>query len=336
MLGEATLRGHFYLGGWQRLADPAAYADPLCDDSYWLLLHRAAGWKMRPESPGPFEWDPELGWTPDRRNLDAKGAWPTAKAPQPPLESPIALFGDSFLFGTTPNGERISDILQEALPHRPVLNFAVGGYGVDQMVMAAERHLLSLAPASVVLGIMTTDLDRAVLSVRTAPKPRAVLEGTQLRFQLPRATDGAPAWFAGHPPKVRSFLFAFLRRQGALKTAAARGDLEPACRIEEKTRIHMALVDRFRKTCEAGAHRCRVVLFHRKEELDRPEGWRSLRVKQSAVENGLPVLDTRRVFQAAAKSAGRDASWLYGADRHPTATANEAIAAALTDAFRSD
>ncbi len=40
------------------------------------------------------------------------------------------------------------------------------------MVMAAEGRLSNLDPATVVLGIMTTDLDRAVLSVRTAPKPR--------------------------------------------------------------------------------------------------------------------------------------------------------------------
>jgi len=336
LLGEGVLRAHLFLGGWQRLADPSAYADPLCDDTYWLLLNRAKGWKGRPETAGPYEWDPELGWTPDRRNLDAQGAWPNAKNPQTLLEPPIALFGDSFLFGTTPNGERISDFLQEALPHRRVLNFAVGGYGVDQMVLAAERHLSKLDSATVVLGIMTTDLDRAVLSVRTAPKPRAVLEESLLRFQLPGAEEGAAAWFASHPPGIASYLLAFLSRQAALKAASAKGHLEPECRVEEKTAIHQALMSRFHGICQAGAHRCQVLLFHRQEALDRPEGWRSLLVKQSAKALELPVLDTREIFQATAKAAGQDARQLYGTDRHPTAAANAAVAAALTETLGSD
>ena len=75
LLLEGLLRIAVYHTGPQPLANPAAYADPLCDDNYWLLMQRADGWEGPRHSHPAGEWDPQLGWTIDEANRDASGAW---------------------------------------------------------------------------------------------------------------------------------------------------------------------------------------------------------------------------------------------------------------------
>jgi len=87
---------------------------------------------------------------------------------------PILFFGDSFS-ACTPDVQCFEDILeQNATLSRDfaVLNYGVGGYGIDQIMMLMERVLPLYPDAIVVLGMMTLDIDRAHLRLREAPKPK--------------------------------------------------------------------------------------------------------------------------------------------------------------------
>ncbi|MFH1404156.1 MAG: hypothetical protein ABIH11_07815 [Candidatus Altiarchaeota archaeon] len=87
--------------------------------------------------------DPHLGWA-IRGNVNASdGLYESNSAG---IRSPrefsfnktnntlrVGLFGDSFIYGAeVPYGQSIGSHLEDSLPHVEALNFAVGGYGIDQ------------------------------------------------------------------------------------------------------------------------------------------------------------------------------------------------------------
>jgi hypothetical protein len=116
----------------------------------------------------------------------------------------VALVGDSFTFG---DGVRFEDSwayrLEQLLPKGcRVLNFGVGGYGIDQMYLRYKRHVPSWKPNLVILSFIDPDLDRTMsaygfLVVDQVPfplmKPRFVLDqGGMLNIvnqPLPKAED---------------------------------------------------------------------------------------------------------------------------------------------------
>ncbi len=80
--------------------------------------------------------------------------------------------GDSFAFGDeVDDRDTLPAHLQELFGRR-VINAGVFGYGLDQSVLRAERHLETLRPAVVVLQFVGDDVNRTALSNRTgAEKP---------------------------------------------------------------------------------------------------------------------------------------------------------------------
>lgn len=116
----------------------------------------------------------------------------------------VALVGDSFTFG---DGVRFEDSwgyrLEQLLPKGcRVLNFGVGGYGVDQMYLRYKRDVPSWKPNLVILSFIDPDLDRTmsaygflIVEERAFPfmKPRFVLDqGGTLNIvnqPLPKAED---------------------------------------------------------------------------------------------------------------------------------------------------
>jgi hypothetical protein len=72
----------------------------------------------------------------------------------------ILAVGDSFTAGADV-AEHESYVAQlEAMLGYPVINGGVGGYGTDQMILAAERLIPLLHPAGVIVGILDDDIDR--------------------------------------------------------------------------------------------------------------------------------------------------------------------------------
>ena len=158
-------------------------------------------------SEAQFAYDPTLGWTPipgSSGMLLGKPFSFTAEGTReqnrdrPPVTGPLIIaFGDSMTEGYGVGNDETWPAHLERLTGRRVLNAGVRGYGLDQMVLRAERLIPDLKPSAVVLAFIADDISRTALSVRdTKGKPYFVPEGERL------ALRNVPVQVAGHSSLV--------------------------------------------------------------------------------------------------------------------------------------
>ena len=148
-------------------------------------------------------YDETLGWTvgPNRRGADGlylssaegiRAASQGAVLHGPKDRLRVALVGDSYVFA-----ERVS--FEDSWGHQlerdsgvtlQVLNFGVGGYGVDQSYLRFKKDVLAWKPDVAILGFPFSDLQRSltVYPLISSPhwnmpfsKPRFVLNNGELR-----------------------------------------------------------------------------------------------------------------------------------------------------------
>src|SRR5262249_2791962 len=93
----------------------------------------------------------------------------------------ILTFGDSFTFGDEVNDDETwAYFLEKLLPGSEVLNFGVHGYGHDQMLLYLREEGIKYHPDIVILGFVSIDMERNMLSFRDYAKPRFVLDRVRL------------------------------------------------------------------------------------------------------------------------------------------------------------
>lgn len=150
-----------------------------------------------------FIYDPVLGWsyTPSRTtgeySINAEGLRADREYTQapPPDTLRIALFGDSFVAGDeVPYDGTLAVQLENDLKARglnaEVLNFGVGGYGMDQAYLRWQQQGRAYSPDIVVFGFQPENMTRNVnilpiyLRQDSTPftKPRYVLDDGALRL----------------------------------------------------------------------------------------------------------------------------------------------------------
>ena len=119
------------------------------------------------ELQGQFAFDPQLGFVsrPDFRsaeaNHDPRGVRVALGEQEPAAGAPILATGDSFTYGAeVADGETWPALLQADLK-RKVLNAGVVGYGLDQIVLYAERLVAQEKPGLLVVGFIADDLQRS-------------------------------------------------------------------------------------------------------------------------------------------------------------------------------
>jgi hypothetical protein len=153
---------------------------------------------VEPSQPSPgetlFTYDPTLGWTPipgSSGTLLGKPFSFTAEGTRqqngdrPPATGPLIIaFGDSMTEGYGVGNDETWPAHLERLTGRRVLNAGVRGYGLDQMVLRAERIIPELRPSTVILAFIADDISRTVLAVRDAKgKPYFVPDGEGLALR---------------------------------------------------------------------------------------------------------------------------------------------------------
>ena len=208
---------HFDLA---HLRTPDLYADDLTDDDYWKLHYR---WVPQYHHvPAAGFSHPLLGWAPPETPDNPLGAI-TAAPSVPDFGAPALLFyGDSFVRGETPMPARIPQQLGGYFPGVAVYNLGVGGYGIDQTFLRFEQSYRRFVRPIVLFGILTEDLDRAVLSVRSGQKPRFVVAGDRLVLPSEPIAADQPTWLAAHPPEVWSYFLAMIVRRVRLIAGGRR------------------------------------------------------------------------------------------------------------------
>jgi len=141
-----------------------------------------------------------LGWTPRPDSESANGMYrynsQGIRSPVPafsdlPAEGVlrIAMFGDSFTHGDdVPYEHSFGAVLERSLNEAgipaEVLNFGVGGYGVDQAMLRFKQQGAAFAPHLVVFGFQPENLKRNLNLMRPLYDPRSGLPFSKPRFIL--------------------------------------------------------------------------------------------------------------------------------------------------------
>lgn len=321
------------------LGDPRSYAHPYCDPDYHKLRLLA-----RVEAGGPalqvsgYARHPVLGWAPGEelaRELGLVGGAGPARAD-------VALFGDSFAAGVPPTRpeERIARRLGSLLPGRIVLDYAVPGYGIDQIYL---RYLEVVSdprtrPRAAVIAILVDDIDRVLQPVRAGPKPFFVMGDSGLELRGVPVTQEPAEWLADHPVTIRSYLGAFLRTRWtrAAEAGEGRAGFYSHCRREEKEAITTAILESLVADGSRRDIRLVFVVLYGEMAAGRPS-WRTPYLLGTLERLGAETVDLRPILLAAAREqeAGLGAFFLPAPNFHPNGRGNrlaaEAIARALDE-----
>jgi len=139
--------------------------------------HPTRGWTLR---PGLSDIDVFRGKKLSSNSRGLRGAREHAYE-KPPGVVRILAFGDSFTFGEdVSDDEAWPHQLERQLPGSEVLNFGIHGYGHDQMLLYLLEEGVKYHPDVVILGFLSDDMERNLLSFRDYAKPRFVLGGERL------------------------------------------------------------------------------------------------------------------------------------------------------------
>lgn len=166
--------------------------------------------------------DSALGWTYGRdfasetEHLNSQGLRARREyAPHAPPGTPrIAVFGDSYVYGNEVSDAETWPSQIEHGWRAEVLNYGVGGYGLDQAFLRYQHEGAALAPSTVVMGITPMMAARVVSRYRRFQdpregpwfKPRFLLDGDELRLvPTPVATRADAERLIGAPAAVTEF-----------------------------------------------------------------------------------------------------------------------------------
>lgn len=282
--------------------------------------------------------DPELGWVTipgavSKLSVVNLAGVRAARdyAPQPPPGVVrIAAFGDSFVHGDeVGTAQAWPTVLERSQPRVEVLNFGVGGYGLDQALLRFSAESAKFHPQVVLVGVIADDVLRGVNVFRpfftpttgdALTKPRFLLDGDELRL-LPNPLRSAAdyrAFLADPVPVLHAIVpydhyappasdagpldfLATARLVKLLRASAARPDLgRPATRggqldpDAEPGRLALATLREFVARVRAQGAAPLIVFFPDRTELDehracRPSTYQLLFDRLAA--DGLPVID---------------------------------------------
>jgi hypothetical protein len=313
----------------RRLRTPDFYAHPSSDD-FWKLRSR---WQ-KPEVLRLLH-HPRFGATIRHTAINPLGvagvgrALPGAGTKQ----GAILFYGDSYL--TTPFFDfpaRIPQALEARLPGTSVWNFGMWNYGLDQMILRFEETHGYFRDPAVLIGVLTDDLDRCLLSVREGQKPRFVVDasGALHLTNVPIEKDQS-AYLARHPPEIWSYALRMLAMAiGRTRLAGSWGLARPRERREEIEVISRALIARVAAHCRAAEIPLRFVIFYPGFELAQPS-WRGPFLRSTLASLGLPYLDTEPVLRHALDTGTASMGDLYDATSHHTPRANALIVDAILE-----
>lgn len=299
-----------------RLVDPAA--------SLWRWPFNLAGESETAPGTTQFAYDATLGWAPiagssgtmlgKPLSFSAEGTRAHNAEAVRPTGTLIVAFGDSMTEGFAVGDDETWPAALERLTGRPVLNAGVRGYGLDQMVLRAERLVPDLKPSTIVLAFIADDISRTALSVRDfRGKPYFIPDGDGL------ALRNVPVPEAGFSPAM-AWLRKLLGHSHLFDRIVTRLGLRPYWTGREigtgadPLVVSCRLMDRFAILARREGARALVValpeqgvFFDEKAAAGQREAL--TRILGCAARAGLATLDTTPAFRRA--DVGRDIDAWY-------------------------
>lgn len=329
LVGEAALRV-LIAAGVESARNPGLYADPLSDDDYWKLDYL---WLHEQRKPNPTVIDDELlGWAPRKHRENPLGI--IAEGPYTPDfgERAILFYGDSFVAGATQLRDNVPQQLDQILEDCPVYNFGVAGYGVDQIYLRFKNSHADFANPFVILGVLTSDMDRCLLSIRGRAKPYFVLHGNSLELQGVPVNPRMDEWIDAHPLQMQSFLVAFGLTRLRLHQPGDWRELP--YRRDEKKSLNAKLLAEMIAHARLHSLPFLIVLFYDSDEME-AAGWRELFLTEELDRAGVDYLDTKETLLEAARQEACEVSAYFRPDHHLNGRGNRIVAEAIAALLRA-
>jgi hypothetical protein len=187
------------------LKNPSLYSNHLSDgkNDYYNTNY----WKLNYLFNRPIDFDyphTQLGWSGffyrSYEHLNEKDI---------KNRRPVLLFGDSFAMcsDTVQCFEDILNSDEEFSKNNYLLNYGVGGYGVDQISILFNEAVDRFKNPIVIFSLLTSDMDRSLLQARDGQKPYFVLEKNELILKGTPISLSSNDFFHKNPPDIHSYLF---------------------------------------------------------------------------------------------------------------------------------
>lgn len=335
MFGEGELAQR--LGARTRQA--TLYAERW-DDEYWRLQHTLDGTRQV-----IGQADPLVGW---RSQVIREGKYAHRRRSKSKGRRPVLMYGDSFTAGVTAEEDCWPGLLERSELSRAMylLNYGVGGYGVDQMLVLLRATIdrWSERDPLVIIGILVDDdLDRCTLTARTGPKPWFEIdEQGELVSHPPALADPPP--IAPPEPGITSYLWRWLTRSSGFLPESwherARG-LE-AHRVETQA-LCAALLSELQAELDSRELEHFVVLFHVRRHILREAetDWREPWLEAELDRLGIPWVSSRLALDADARATGDDPSVFFvpqgeRGQNHLNPRGNEVVFRAIQRGLQGD
>ena len=267
------------------------YTDSSFEDASWKLtfLFNAAD-----KAQGVGHIDPELGWSIEKSPDNPLGLVSDTPYRVEDIEHPVLFYGDSFVAGASPVPDRIPQVMDRLLPEHSVLNYGVGGYGVDQIYLRYKKTVADFRSPVVLVGILTSDLDRSILGMRTGQKPYFDIQDGQLVRQNLPILPTTREYIDSYPPEIKSYLIRFVmfRLRSWLPEEWFDGLYGYSEKHQRKLAVNSMILQALKKDASERELQLGVVIFYSQEDLSE-EGWREVFLKETLQAIDIPYFDTK-------------------------------------------
>jgi hypothetical protein len=262
-----------------------------------------------------------------------------SQAREPPQGGILAV-GDSYTAGSLVKDTETWPSVLEKLVGVPVLNASAGGWGVDQIVLNAERLIPILRPRAVVVGIFIEDIIRSAFEMFGGGfKPWFAVENNQAVLRgVPVPRPDAKSFSLNKWQSIfgRSFLVHWaMRRWGG-----ARWQIDPAQKYRrvhadpQSAMVSCCLLDRVARFAAQHGARVGVIIFWTPNDaLKSPEQPLAALVAEFSRKRGLPTIDLYHLLRSVAVRDAAAYRRLWLEDGHMSAEGNAWVAQVIREAF---
>lgn len=304
----------------QRFRSPGLYADTLSDDDYWKLYYLFNGQFAPPAQPHLL-----LGWVGEF----SRETYEHNETQRIGRRRPVLLYGDSFAACATAAQPCFQQILNGARDFAQdyyFLNYGVGGYGVDQIYLLFKKSIGLYNNPLVVIGLMTEDLDRSIMTVRVGQKPYFEVVDEQLMLKGTPINSEPKSFFADHPPDIMSYLYRFVIHSDIVPWRVRQYLNGEDAKRQKKLLVNKLILLKLIEELRARNLEFVFLIFHPKEG---PvfDDWRDKFLQELLAANQVPFLSARVIVKEDAMRNNRQpAEYYIPEDGHPTVDQNVLIA----------
>jgi hypothetical protein len=327
-ISEISFRGLLFsnLGFMDKFRDSSLYASHASND-YWKLQYYFDSAHKPPKKPHPL-----LGWVPVVMNSET---YAHTEFNHIGHRRPVLLYGDSFAGCATSDGPCFQHFLNTDKEFSQIyyfLNYGVGGYGFDQIFLLLKNSVHLYEDPLVVVSLMTGDIDRSLLSVRTGQKPYFEVLDDQLVLRGVPINPNPDTFFRENPPEIKSYLFRLWFRSQAPPWRLRLyldNDAESE-RRQKAIQVCRNLILATIKELEERHIKYVFLIFNESYEIGREDNWKVKFLKQLLTDRHAQLLLAKDIIQTDAEQTLRTAKDYYiGGEGHPNSYQNELIATHL-------